>query len=181
MKLWGGRFSGQTDGVAYAFHSSISFDQRLYRQDIAGSMAHAEMLGRQGIIPRADAEQIVQGLADILEEIETGKLEIDQNAEDIHSFVEAELISRIGDAGRRLHTGRSRNDQVALDMRMYVKGEIDAIRALLAELLQALLDIAKGKITQSVREILQARDRSQAGVTAPAEGLTLWEVEYELF
>ena len=143
MKLWGGRFSEQIDGAAHAFHSSILFDRRLFRQDIAGSMAHAEMLGRQGIIPRADADQIVQGLGDILKEIEEGKLEIDHQAEDIHSFVESELISRVGEAGRRLHTGRSRNDQVALDMRMYVKDEIDAVRALLAALLRALLDIAK--------------------------------------
>jgi len=143
MKLWGGRFSGRTDVEAGRFHSSIAFDQRLYRQDINGSMAHAEMLGRQGIISKQDADAIVKALRDILADIESGALKIDAAAEDIHSFVEAELISRIGDAGRRLHTGRSRNDQVALDMRMYVKGEIDAVNALIADLLEALLAAAK--------------------------------------
>jgi len=143
MKLWGGRFSGQTDEQADHFHSSISFDRRLYRQDINGSIAHAEMLGRQGIISKPDAEAIVKSLRDILADIESGRLEISADAEDIHSFVETELISRIGDAGRRLHTGRSRNDQVALDMRMYVKEEIDGIKALLVNLLEALLTAAE--------------------------------------
>ena len=109
-KLWGGRFAGQTDKLAEQFNSSISVDARLYRQDISGSIAHAEMLGKQGIILVADAEKITQGLKDILADIESGALEISPSAEDIHSFVEAELIARIGDAGRRLHTGRSRND-----------------------------------------------------------------------
>jgi len=108
-KLWGGCFSQQTNEEAGSFHSSIAFDQRLYRQDINGSMAHAEMLGRQGIIPRQDADAIIKALAEILADIESGALKIDPNAEDIHSFVETELVSRIGDAGRRLHTGRSRN------------------------------------------------------------------------
>ena len=143
MKLWGGRFDGQTDEMANHFHSSISFDKRLYKQDITGSMAHAQMLGRQGIIPATDATSIIEGLAGILADIETGDLEFDLKAEDIHSFVEAELISRIGDAGRKLHTGRSRNDQVALDMRMYVKSEIGAISALLKKLLSALVELAK--------------------------------------
>ena len=143
MKLWGGRFSGQTNEAAGAFHSSIPFDQRLYKYDITGSIAHAEMLGRQDIIPQLDADAIVPALKDILAEIESGKLMIDLTAEDIHSFVETELISRIGDAGRRLHTGRSRNDQVALDMRMYVKEEIDAVCILLIELMKTLLEKAK--------------------------------------
>ncbi|MCL2030720.1 MAG: argininosuccinate lyase [Oscillospiraceae bacterium] len=142
MKLWGGRFTGQTDGEADGFHASIGFDRRLYRQDITGSIAHAEMLGRQGIIPRADADAIVQALGEILREMESGALTADAGAEDIHSFVESELIARIGDAGRRLHTGRSRNDQVALDMRMYVKEEIDTVRARLLSLLEALLKTA---------------------------------------
>ncbi|MCL2049291.1 MAG: argininosuccinate lyase [Defluviitaleaceae bacterium] len=143
MRLWGGRFSGQTNEAAAHFNSSISFDMRLYKQDIIGSIAHARMLGRQGIIPVADSEKITGALAEILADIENGALEIDQQAEDIHSFVEAELIKRIGDAGRRLHTGRSRNDQVALDMRMYVLEEIDSLNALLVNLLNALLATSK--------------------------------------
>jgi argininosuccinate lyase len=148
-KLWGGRFSGQTDGQAGSFHSSIAFDSRLYRQDIKGSIAHAQMLGKQGIISNQDSDAIVKSLEAILAEIESGALKIDMNAEDIHSFVESELVSRIGDPGRRLHTGRSRNDQVALDMRMYVKEEIDAVAALLKQLLDALLAAAK-KHTASI-------------------------------
>ena len=143
MKLWGGRFVGQPDEAAGLFHSSIGFDKRLYRHDILGSVAHAEMLGRQGIIPSADAKMIVEALGGILSDIDSGALEIDANAEDIHSFVESELVSRIGDAGRRLHTGRSRNDQVALDMRMYVMEDIDAVKTLIAELIEALLKTAK--------------------------------------
>ncbi|MDR0316377.1 MAG: argininosuccinate lyase [Treponema sp.] len=143
MKLWGGRFSGQTDEQADHFHSSISFDQRLFRQDINGSIAHAQMLGQQGIIAKPDAEAIVKALDSILTDIESGALTIDVAAEDIHSFVETELIARIGDAGRRLHTGRSRNDQVALDMRMYVKDEIDELNALLINLLETLVLMAK--------------------------------------
>ena len=146
MKLWGGRFSGQTNAAADAFHSSISFDQRLYKQDITGSMAHAKMLGKQGIIPQKDTDEIIKGLESILADIQKGDLDIALSAEDIHSFVEAELISRIGDAGRRLHTGRSRNDQVALDMRMYVKDEIDAISELLTSLLKALAGLSRENV-----------------------------------
>ena len=149
MKLWGGRFTGKTDETAGEFHSSIGFDQRLYRHDINGSIAHAQMLGKQGIIPQPDSEKIVKTLGNILDDIETGTLKIDLTAEDIHSFVESELISRIGDAGRRLHTGRSRNDQVALDMRMYVREEIDITQTLLVTLLEALLAAAK-KHTSSI-------------------------------
>ena len=143
MKLWGGRFDGQIDEMANHFHSSISFDKRLYRQDITGSITHAQMLSRQGIIPEADAGLIIEGLGGILSDIESGDLKFDPGAEDIHSFVEAELISRIGEAGRRLHTGRSRNDQVALDMKMFVKDEIGEIRKLLHSLLEVLLTLAK--------------------------------------
>jgi len=148
-KLWGGRFSSQTNEQAGSFHSSITFDSRLYRQDISGSIAHAQMLGKQGIIPKKDSEAIVKSLEGILADIESGALNIDNNAEDIHSFVEAELVARIGEPGRRLHTGRSRNDQVALDMRMYVKEEIDATAALLNQVLDALLETAK-KHTASI-------------------------------
>ncbi|MCL2070893.1 MAG: argininosuccinate lyase [Oscillospiraceae bacterium] len=145
-KLWGGRFTGQTDEKANHFHSSLSFDRRLYKHDIKGSIAHAKMLGKQGIIPQSDSEAIVIGLNGILSDIESGGLSIGGEngvAEDIHSFVEAELIKRIGDAGRRLHTGRSRNDQVALDMRMYVMEEADCIIARLRKLLQILVATAK--------------------------------------
>jgi argininosuccinate lyase len=148
-KLWGGRFSGQTNEQAGSFHSSIAFDSRLYRHDIKGSIAHAQMLGKQGIIPKQDSEAIIKSLEGILADIESGALKIDMNAEDIHSFVESELVSRIGESGKRLHTGRSRNDQVALDMRMYVKEEIDDTDALLARLLDALLATAK-KHTASI-------------------------------
>jgi argininosuccinate lyase len=148
-KLWGGRFSGQTDEHAGSFHSSIAFDSRLYRQDIEGSIAHAQLLGKQGIIHMQDSQAIVKSLETILTDIESGALKIDMNAEDIHSFVEAELVSRIGEPGKRLHTGRSRNDQVALDMRMYVKEEIDATTELLSKLLDALLSTAK-KHTASI-------------------------------
>jgi len=143
MKLWGGRFCEQTDDYANKFHSSVSFDKRLYRHDITGSIAYAEMLGRQGIIADADVALIIKNLEGILSDIESGALEIDSTAEDIHTFVEAQLIARAGEAGKRLHTGRSRNDQVALDMRMYVKEEIDEVCRLIAGLIEALLATAK--------------------------------------
>ncbi|MCL1866894.1 MAG: argininosuccinate lyase [Oscillospiraceae bacterium] len=143
MKLWGGRFSAQPDEIASLFNSSVSFDRRLYSHDIHGSIAHAQMLGIQGIIPQSDADLIVRTLGEILSEIEEGSLHIDLSAEDIHSFVESELVTRIGDAGRRLHTGRSRNDQVALDMRMYTKNEIREIRSLMLDLMNVLANSAK--------------------------------------
>ena len=123
-KLWGGRFTKQTDRFTDHFHSSISFDSRMYREDITGSMAHAKMLGKQGIISQEDADTIVAALTEILADIEAGKVTFDEQAEDIHMNVETILIQRIGDVGKRLHTGRSRNDQVALDTRMYAKKEI---------------------------------------------------------
>ena len=143
MKLWGGRFCDQTDEYADAFHSSLGFDKRLYKHDITGSIAYAEMLGRQNIIPEADAGLIITALKEILTAIESGALVID-GSEDIHTFVETQLIARIGEAGKRLHTGRSRNDQVALDMRMYVREAIDEICTLLVTLLEALLETARG-------------------------------------
>ena len=144
MKLWGGRFSGEIDGNADIFHSSFSFDKRLYKHDINGSLAYAEMLGKQGIISKDDAAVIIKGLKEILSDVENGIISLDNtDAEDIHSFVETELISRIGEAGKRLHTGRSRNDQVALDMRMYVKEEIDVICVHLVNLLTALMNTAR--------------------------------------
>ena len=113
MKLWGGRFTKETNELVNNFNASISFDQKFYKQDIEGSIAHASMLGKQGIILESESEHIVEGLKGILADIESGKLEITDEYEDIHTFMEATLIERIGDAGKRLHTGRSRNDQVA--------------------------------------------------------------------
>ena len=138
-QLWGGRFTHTTDSLVYAFNASIGFDQRLYRQDIRGSMAHARMLGRQGILSDEDARSILEGLEGILADLEEGKLVITDEFEDIHSFVEATLTERIGDAGKKLHTGRSRNDQVALDMKLYVRDEIGSIDEGLKDLLQVLL------------------------------------------
>ena len=112
MKLWGGRFTKETNQLVFNFNASISFDQKFYKQDIQGSLAHVKMLAKQGIISNEDKDKIVSGLTGILNDIESGKLEISQSSEDIHTFVEQTLIERIGDAGKRLHTGRSRNDQV---------------------------------------------------------------------
>lgn len=142
-KLWGGRFQKSTDTLTDDFNSSIHFDQRMYRQDIQGSIAHGKMLGKQGIIPQKDAELIQKALLEILADIENGKVEFDVAAEDIHMNVEQILIGRIGDVGKKLHTGRSRNDQVALDMRMYVREEIKDISGLIINLQKALLNIAK--------------------------------------
>ncbi|MDD6282491.1 MAG: argininosuccinate lyase [Oribacterium sp.] len=138
MKLWGGRFTGETDQLVEAFNESLSFDRRFYKQDITGSIAHARMLGRQGIIPEDDARKIVAGLEEILKDIEDGKLKIEGDAEDIHSFIEAELTQRIGEPGKRLHTGRSRNDQVALDMKLYTRDELDDMIGHLETLLEEL-------------------------------------------
>ena len=124
MKLWGGRFTRETNQLAYNFNASISFDQKFYKQDIQGSIAHVTMLEKQGILTREEKEQIIDGLTKILDDIENGSLEITGECEDIHSFVETHLIARIGDAGKKLHTGRSRNDQVALDMKLYIRDEI---------------------------------------------------------
>ena len=143
MKLWAGRLQGQVDEKLNELNASIGFDSRMYRQDITGSIAHARMLGKQGIIPAEDAEKIVSGLTDILSEIENGTLEIDMSSEDIHTFVEGELTKRIGDAGKRLHTARSRNDQVALDLRMYLADEIDKTVALAKDLIFALCEVAE--------------------------------------
>ena len=143
MKLWGGRFEKATDGLVDDFHSSISFDKRLFEQDITGSIAHATMLGEEGIISACDAEKIVAGLKDILEDARAGRIEWMVDAEDIHMNVETLLTQRIGDAGKRLHTGRSRNDQVALDTRMYAKAACRETEAMLEELINALLAIAQ--------------------------------------
>ena len=145
-KLWGGRFSKATDGLVDDFNSSISFDQRLYAQDIRGSIAHATMLGETGVIPREDAEKIVAGLEGILADAKAGKIAWREDAEDIHMNVEALLTERIGEAGKRLHTGRSRNDQVALDTRMYARAACRETEAMLEDLIRALLDIAEDNL-----------------------------------
>lgn len=145
-KLWGGRFSKSTDALVDDFNSSIRFDARMYAQDILGSQAHAEMLGRQGIIPEADAELIVKTLGEIKSDIEAGNVEFQIDAEDIHMNVETILISRIGDVGKRLHTGRSRNDQVALDIRMYLRDEIDEIMKDVETLKSSILEIAEANL-----------------------------------
>ena len=138
-KMWAGRFQKALDREADDFNSSIHFDSRMYRQDIRGSIAHAKMLLKCGILSEEDAELIVAGLTEILADLESGALQIDPAAEDIHMFVEAELTSRIGEAGKRLHTARSRNDQVAVDIRMYLRDEAEEIRGLLISLIKAVL------------------------------------------
>ncbi len=143
MKLWAGRTGGEVDERLSAINNSIGFDSRMYRQDITGSIAHAKMLGRVGVISPEESEQIVEGLRGILADIESGKLEIDMSCEDIHTFVEATLTERIGDAGKRLHTGRSRNDQVALDIRMFLADEIDRLSALAKDLVSAFCEVAE--------------------------------------
>lgn len=141
MKLWGGRFTKETNQLVHNFNESISFDQKFFRQDIAGSIAHVTMLARQEIITEKDRDSIIAGLESIREDLESGKLEITTEYEDIHSFVEANLIERVGEAGKRLHTGRSRNDQVALDMKLYIRDEIDELDLLLKGLLAELLTL----------------------------------------
>ena len=142
-KIWAGRFTKETDKIVNDFNSSISFDARMYREDIEGSIAHATMLGKCNIIDLEESEAIVEELKNILNDIESGKLEFDFNAEDIHSFIEAELTKRLGDTGKRLHTARSRNDQVALDIRMYLKKEVKEIESLIKKLITVLIDLSE--------------------------------------
>ncbi len=141
MKLWGGRFTKETNQLVHHFNASISFDQRFYKQDIEGSIAHVTMLAKQGILTDSERDEIIVGLKGILADIENGTFVIDETYEDIHSFVEAHLIERIGDVGKKLHTGRSRNDQVALDMKLYTRDEIKETDELLKELLTTLLSM----------------------------------------
>ena len=143
MKLWAGRFSKEADSRLNDFNASISFDSRMVRQDIQGSIAHATMLGAAGIIPAEESGRIVEGLEGILRDLEEGSLSIDPTAEDIHTFVEGELTARLGDAGKRLHTARSRNDQVALDLRLYLREEIKALGDQLGQLVETLCQQAK--------------------------------------
>ena len=143
MAMWDGRFEKQIDSRTNDFNSSIKFDYKMYKQDIKGSMAHAKMLAKQGIIEKEDEEKILQGLTGILKDIEEGNLKFDPNAEDIHMFVEAELTNRIGQSGKRLHTARSRNDQVALDIKMYLKDAILEIKKELKELIATFVEKAE--------------------------------------
>lgn len=142
-KMWAGRTDGQTDKLADDFNSSISFDSRMYREDIKGSMAHAAMLGAKGIIKNDEASALIDGLGNILDDIDSGKLEFDPQCEDIHMFVEQVLTERIGDVGKKLHTARSRNDQVALDTRMYLRNKCDIIKEKTLSLLEAVADKAE--------------------------------------
>ena len=142
-KMWAGRFKKEADSKVNDFNSSISFDGRMYRHDILGSIAHATMLADQGIISQEDADAILDGLTEILADLNDGRLLMDPDAEDIHMFIEAELTARIGDAGKRLHTARSRNDQVALDIRLYLRDEIAEIRQLTAALVETLCQMAE--------------------------------------
>lgn len=141
MKLWGGRFTKEENQLVHNFNESLSFDQKFYRQDIKGSMAHVTMLAKQGIVTEEDKEAILEGLEGILKDLDEGTLVFTKEHEDIHSFVEAVLTQRIGEAGKRLHTGRSRNDQVALDMKLYCRDEIDQIQSLVKGLLEEILKI----------------------------------------
>lgn len=142
-QLWGGRFTKETDKLVYNFNASIGFDQKFYAQDIEGSIAHVRMLGKQGILTQEEMQQIVDCLGAIKQDVDDGKLQITDEYEDIHSFVEANLIDRLGDTGKKLHTGRSRNDQVALDMRLYTRAQIRETDDLLKELLTTILHIMK--------------------------------------
>ena len=138
-QLWGGRFTKETDRLVYNFNASISFDKKFYKQDMQCSMAHVRMLAKQGILTKEEQDQILEGIQGILADVENGTLEISEEYEDIHSFVEANLIERIGEPGKKLHTGRSRNDQVALDMKLYIREEVQAVDGLVRELLEVLL------------------------------------------
>ena len=142
-KMWAGRTAGAVRAVADDFNSSIHFDQKMYRQDIRGSMEHALMLSAKGIISKSEYDEIAEGLSSILSDLDTGKLDFDPAAEDIHMFVEAELTKRIGDSGKKLHTARSRNDQVALDLRLYMRDEVEKIRALIISLIGAIVEQAE--------------------------------------
>lgn len=142
-QLWGGRFTKETDQLVYNFNASISFDQKFYREDMEGSMAHVKMLAAAGILTEEERDEILAGIEGILADVESGKLEISSEYEDIHSFVEANLIERIGDVGKKLHTGRSRNDQVALDMKLYTRKEIMNLKELVKELLFVLHNLMK--------------------------------------
>lgn len=170
MKLWGGRFTKETNQLVHNFNASISFDQRFYKQDIEGSIAHVTMLAKQAIISEEEKELIIKGLNQIKKDIDNGDLVIDDSYEDIHSFVEAHLIDRIGEAGKKLHTGRSRNDQVALDMKLYTRDEINEIDGLLKDLLFTLNEIMKSNIDTFMPGFTHLQKHSQS------PWLIIWEL-----
>ena len=145
-QLWGGRFTKETNQLVYNFNASISFDQKFFRQDVRGSIAHVTMLTSVGILTEEEKNCIIQGLQSIVEDVEKGKLQITSEYEDIHSFIEANLIARIGEPGKKLHTGRSRNDQVALDMRLYIRDELGEVKELLVALMQVLHRLMKENV-----------------------------------
>ena len=161
MKLWGGRFTKETNELVNHFNASLPFDCRFYAQDIRGSIAHVTMLAKSGILTNDERDQIISGLTGILSDINNGTLTFDDGSEDIHSFVEAHLIERIGEAGKKLHTGRSRNDQVALDMKLYTRDEIDETDGLLKTLLEELLTIMKQTLTPLCQALLTFKKLSQ--------------------
>ena len=146
MKLWGGRFTKETNQLVHSFNESLSFDSRLFRQDIRGSIAHVTMLAKQGILTNTERDMILEGLNSILADMESGALQPDLQYEDIHSFIEANLIERVGDVGKKLHTGRSRNDQVALDMKLYVRDEIPVLNTGIMNLMDTLETIMKENV-----------------------------------
>ncbi len=146
-QLWGGRFTKETDKLVYDFNASITFDKKLFEQDIEGSIAHVVMLEKQGVLSLDEKDAIVKGLTQIRKDVEEGKLAVSEEYEDIHSFVEAVLTERIGEAGKKLHTGRSRNDQVALDMKLYVRGEVVTVAEKLQNLLEIILSVMEGSLT----------------------------------
>lgn len=148
--------------LVYNFNASISFDKRFYEQDIRGSIAHVTMLAKQGILTEEEKKQIIDGLNGIREDVENGKLEITDKYEDIHSFVEANLIDRIGDAGKKLHTGRSRNDQVALDMRLYTRDEVLELDSLLKEILEVILKLRRKMLRRICRALRICRKHSRS-------------------
>ena len=148
MKLWGGRFTKETNQLVHNFNASLSFDQKFYHQDIEGSIAHVKMLAKQGLLTTEDRDTIIEGLEGIRRDLESGALVFTAEHEDIHSFVEAVLTERIGDAGKRLHTGRSRNDQVALDMKLYTRDEIDELDGLVKALLESFNSSSRRDFTR---------------------------------
>ncbi|MBR5283975.1 MAG: argininosuccinate lyase, partial [Clostridia bacterium] len=165
MKLWSGRFDKNTDKLVDELNASITFDKRFFKEDITGSIAHATMLGKQGIIAQAEADKIIEALKGILVDMEAGKIPFEIADEDIHMCVEAELTRRIGDTGKRLHTARSRNDQVAVDFRMYMKKEVVEIRAMILSLIEVLVNMAE-KHTDTIMPAYTHLQRAQPSTFA---------------
>lgn len=171
MKLWGGRFTKATDKSVEEFNASIQFDCRMYAEDICGSIAHATMLAKQGIISQEDKDAIVKGLKAIFQQIEDGNFDFSVELEDIHMNIEKRLTDAIGEAGKRLHTGRSRNDQVALDTHMYVRREIAAVAKLLVKLQESLVKAAESTATSSCRAI-----PTSSGLSRSSSATTSWPI-----